>query len=86
MKLLVKKNGKYKSINLSRKFYKNKPKTKRLRKKKFWLFCADCKKWFNKWEGGAYATRNDGGKVCNKCLVSRVERNLAEREKTKTKN
>ncbi|MEF8680730.1 UNVERIFIED_CONTAM: hypothetical protein ORM23_11540 [Bacillus cereus] len=83
MKVLIKKNGKYKSINLSRKFRKNKPKTKRMRKKKFWLFCVECKTWFNKWDGGTYATRVDGGKVCPSCFRSRMEKVLAEREKVK---
>lgn len=83
MKLMIKKNGKYKSVNLERRFFKHKPKTKRLRKKKFWFLCADCGKWFNKWEGTC-AVRVDGGRVCPTCFRVRMERILAEREKSKT--
>lgn len=76
--VMIKRNGKYKSVKFSNKFYKNKPRTKRMRKKKFWLFCKDCSKWFNKWEGTS-ATREDGGSICNTCFRSRMEKILEER-------
>jgi hypothetical protein len=48
------------------------PKTKRLRKKKFWMFCIDCHTWFKRYDG--HGTTNDGGKVCRPCVIKRIKK------------
>ncbi|MED4399826.1 hypothetical protein [Metabacillus fastidiosus] len=72
MKLNYFKNGKLISLKIP----KNNnvlPKTKRLRKKKLWLHCADCGHWFRRYYK-SYGTRNDGKKVCHSCLMSRYKK------------
>jgi hypothetical protein len=64
-------NGKHKVRKIPR---NNKvlPKTKRLRKKRLWLKCGDCNKWFTRYSQ-THGTRNDGKKVCHVCLKKRLE-------------
>lgn len=51
------------------------PKKKRLRKKKFWLYCGDCKRWFTKYEHNGFAYFSVGKVItkylCHSCDVQR---------------
>jgi formylmethanofuran dehydrogenase subunit E len=44
-----------------------KPKTKRLRKKKFWIQCVECKEWFPRYKK-TYGTKKDGKIYCHECI------------------
>lgn len=50
-----------------------KPKTKRLRKKKFWLHCGDCKQWFTQYSQ-TYGNRTDGKNVCHACIRENIRK------------
>ena len=67
--------GVYVFLSIGRKFYKHVPKTKRLRKKKGWFFCSECKTWFNRF-WGSHGTCSDGGRLCNDCTTKRTEKIL----------
>lgn len=66
------KNGKLKKVKLPKNNDKP-PKTKRLRKKKFWAKCGDCGVWFKTYSQN-YGHRNDGKKVCQDCLINRFKK------------
>jgi ribosomal protein L34E len=72
LKLSYFKNGKLKSVELPKKNNKL-PKTKRLRKKKYWTKCGDCNVWFKTYTQTT-GTRNDGKKVCHSCLKERIKK------------
>jgi len=50
-----------------------KPKTKRLRKKKFWLYCGDCTQWFTRYSQ-THGKREDGKSICHSCLRIRISK------------
>lgn len=49
------------------------PKTKRLRKKKFWFYCVDCKQWLKRNEVGRGTLKN-GNFICTKCLAKYIKK------------
>ncbi len=71
-----KRKGKFVYLSIGRKFYKHVPKTKRLRKKKGWFFCSECKVWFNRF-WGSHGTLSNGERLCNICTTKRTEKVLA---------
>ncbi|OMF38787.1 hypothetical protein BK133_00870 [Paenibacillus sp. FSL H8-0548] len=64
------KNGKYIKYKIPKNNH-HVPKTKRLRKKKFWLFCVGCNKWFKRYKE-SYGTRADGKNLCRECVLKRM--------------
>jgi formylmethanofuran dehydrogenase subunit E len=64
------KNGKRKYYEIPKNKIK-KPKKKRMRKKKFWLHCGDCGKWFTRYSQ-TNGKRNDGKSICHACIKVRI--------------
>lgn len=55
------------------------PKKKRLRKKKFWLYCGDCNRWFTKYEhfsGFSYISKENKitQYLCHSCDIKRFRK------------
>lgn len=62
----------YMEITMGKRYTKQVPKTKRLRKKKMWYFCVECKQWFHRFKGNT-AKLEGGGRLCKTCLRPRLE-------------
>jgi hypothetical protein len=71
MKFGYVKNGKHITVEIPKKNDK-KPNKKRLRKKKFWLHCGDCGKWFT-FYSQTHGKRNDGKSICHNCIKNRIK-------------
>lgn len=71
MKFGYMKNGKRVYLKIPKNNIR-KPRTKRLRKKKFWLHCGDCTQWFTRYSQ-THGNREDGKSICHSCLKKRIE-------------
>ncbi|AIW03202.1 hypothetical protein CPT_Mater45 [Bacillus phage Mater] len=72
------KNGKRVWITLPKRNHTI-PKSKRMRKKRLWALCGDCRHFFKTYEK-SNGTRADGEKVCHSCLMIRVQAYLKRKE------
>lgn len=80
---MTKKKKKYNTdmpLSKAKRISKTLPKTKRMRKKNYWLFCDECNCWFNRFDpkGGTCGINKDKKYMCNKCLKQLVLKTLTK--------